>query len=115
MEANRIFWFKISSIYKGPNTVPFQWLSNIPCVSHLLSIHLSVAISFGVLAVVNSACTHLQGGNRDTGGGWMGGRGAGRWRGMDWEVGVDVCALPDVSREPVGTSSTVQEAQLSAR
>ena len=55
MEANRIFWFKISSIYKGPSTVPFQWLSKIPCVSPLLSIHLSVAICFRVLAVVNSA------------------------------------------------------------
>ena len=55
MEANRIFWFKISSIYKGPSTVPFQWLSKIPCVSPLLSINLSVAICFPVLAVVNSA------------------------------------------------------------
>lgn len=36
MEANRIFWFKNSSVYKWPDTVPFQWLSNIPCVPHLL-------------------------------------------------------------------------------
>ena len=40
----------------------------------------------------------MQGRNRDTGRGWMGGPGAGRWRGMDWEVGIDVRALPHVSR-----------------
>ena len=36
LEANRILWFKNSSVYKWPSTVPFQWLSNISCVLHLL-------------------------------------------------------------------------------